>query len=92
MCLMSSQFISSFLLIDKKSAPRKTLTTPFMDKRLAEFVLAGKKIGYNYVYINTNGALASPEKVKPVIDAACSREFFRPTKDGALPTTTISVA
>ena len=30
---------------------------PFMDKRLADFVLEGKKMGYEYVYINTNGAL-----------------------------------
>ena len=49
---------------------------PFMDKRLAEFVLAGKKIGYDYVYINSNGALASPEKVKPVIDAGCGSIKF----------------
>ena len=49
---------------------------PFMDKRLAQFVLAGKKIGYSYIYINSNGALASPEKVKPVIDAGCDSIKF----------------
>ena len=27
---------------------------PFMDKRLADFVREGKKIGFEYVYINTN--------------------------------------
>ena len=49
---------------------------PFMDKRLADFVLAGKKIGYSYIYINSNGALASPEKAKPVIDAGCDSIKF----------------
>ena len=42
---------------------------PFMDKRLPEFVKEGKKLGYEYVYINTNGALANEKRVKPVIDA-----------------------
>ena len=47
-----------------------------MDKRLADFVLEGKKMGYEYVYINTNGALASPKKAKPVIDAGCDSIKF----------------
>ena len=33
MCLISSQITSSFLLIDKKSAPRNTPVTPLIDKR-----------------------------------------------------------
>ncbi len=49
---------------------------PFMDKRLADFVSEGKKMGYEYVYINTNGALASPKKSKPVIDAGCDSIKF----------------
>ena len=49
---------------------------PFMDKRLADFVLEGKKMSYEYVYINTNGALASPKKAKPVIDAGCDSIKF----------------
>ena len=42
---------------------------PFMDKRLSEFVKEGKRLGYEYIYINTNGALANEKRVKPVIDA-----------------------
>ena len=42
---------------------------PFMDKRLADFVREGKRLGFEYVWINTNGALANPKSVKPVIDA-----------------------
>lgn len=49
---------------------------PFMDKRLADFVLQGKKIGYSYIYINSNGALATPERAKPVIDAGCDSIKF----------------
>ena len=33
MCLISSQITSSFLLIDKKSAPKNTPITPLIDKR-----------------------------------------------------------
>ena len=42
---------------------------PFMDGRLANFVREGKRLGFEYVYINSNGALATSKKVKPVIDA-----------------------
>jgi len=42
---------------------------PFMDKRLINFVDKAKKLGYEYVYLNTNGALATPDKVNPVADA-----------------------
>jgi len=49
---------------------------PFMDKRLHEFVKEGKRVGYDYVYINTNGALASSKKAKPVIDAGCDSIKF----------------
>ena len=49
---------------------------PFIDKRLADFVLEGKKIGFKYVYLNTNGALASPQRAKPVIDAGCDSIKF----------------
>ena len=49
---------------------------PFMDKRLHEFVKEGKRIGYEYVYINTNGALASPAKAQLVIDSGCDSIKF----------------
>jgi len=49
---------------------------PFMDKRLADFVSEGKKAGFSYIYINSNGALATPKRVKPVIDAGCNSLKF----------------
>ena len=41
----------------------QALGEPFMDKRLAEFVKEGKRLGYEYVYINSNGALATPKEL-----------------------------
>ena len=49
---------------------------PFMDKRLADFVREGKRLGFEYVWINTNGALANPKRSKPVIDAGCDSIKF----------------
>lgn len=42
---------------------------PFLHPKLAEYVRKAKEIGYSYVYIDTNGSNATPEKVKAVIDA-----------------------
>lgn len=33
-------------------------------------------MGYEYVYLNSNGALASPKRAKPVIDAGCDSIKF----------------
>ncbi len=54
----------------------QALGEPFMDKRLAEFVKEGKRLGYEYIYINSNGALATPKRAKPVIDAGCDSIKF----------------
>jgi organic radical activating enzyme len=60
---------------------------PFMHKELQFYVLEAKKMGYEYTYISTNGALASPEKSKLLIDSgidsikfsinAATRETYR---------------
>ena len=42
---------------------------PFMDKRLVKLVDKAKNLGYQYVYLNTNGALATPNVVNAVADA-----------------------
>ena len=49
---------------------------PFMDKRLPDFIKEGKKLKYEYIYINTNGALANPKRAQPVIDAGCDSIKF----------------
>ena len=49
---------------------------PFMDKRLPEFIKEGKRLKYDYIYINTNGALANSKRAKPVIDAGCDSIKF----------------
>jgi radical SAM protein with 4Fe4S-binding SPASM domain len=41
----------------------------FLYKQLYEYILFAKKIGFDYVYIKTNGALCTIEKLAPVLDA-----------------------
>lgn len=42
---------------------------PFLHPKLSEYVRKAKQVGYSYVYIDTNGSGATPEKIKDVIDA-----------------------
>lgn len=42
---------------------------PFMRKDLAEFVKKAKSVGYEYVFLNSNGILATPERARPVLEA-----------------------
>lgn len=42
---------------------------PFIVKELPEYIKWAKDIGYTYVYLTSNGALATPEKIRAVIDA-----------------------
>ena len=41
----------------------------FLVKNLHEYVAYAKELGYEYLFITTNGALATPEKAKAVVDA-----------------------
>jgi cytidyltransferase-like protein len=42
---------------------------PFAVPELPEYIKKAKEIGYEYVYLTSNGALATPEKIRAVIDA-----------------------
>ena len=42
---------------------------PFLVNELPEYIKKAKEIGYTYVYLTSNGALATPEKIRAVIDA-----------------------
>lgn len=42
---------------------------PFMCKDLSEYVKKAKDIGYEYIYITTNGELATEDRIKGVVDA-----------------------
>lgn len=42
---------------------------PFLVPELPEYIKKAKEIGYTYVYLTSNGALAAPEKIRAVIDA-----------------------
>ncbi len=41
----------------------------FLYKKLAEVIAYAKKVGYEYTFLTTNGALAFPEQMKAVLDA-----------------------
>ena len=42
---------------------------PFLVSELPDYIKKAKEIGYDYVYLTSNGALATPERVRAVIDA-----------------------
>ncbi|MDR1638995.1 MAG: radical SAM protein [Clostridiales bacterium] len=42
---------------------------PFLVKELPDYIKLAKDIGYEYVYLTTNGALATPERIRAVIGA-----------------------
>lgn len=42
---------------------------PLLCKELADYVELAKRIGYNYIYLDTNGILATPDKIESVLDA-----------------------
>ncbi len=42
---------------------------PFLVPELPEYIAEAKRIGYSYVYLTSNGSLATPEKIQAVIDA-----------------------
>lgn len=57
---------------------------PFLINDLADYVARAKQIGYEYVYLTSNGALATPERLKRVIDAGLDSLKFSinaPTRD-----------
>lgn len=42
---------------------------PFIVPELPEYIRLAKDIGYNYIYLTSNGALATPDRIRAVIDA-----------------------
>lgn len=42
---------------------------PFIVPELPEYIKLAKDIGYTYVYLTSNGALAKPERIRAVVDA-----------------------
>lgn len=42
---------------------------PFLIPELPDYIREAKAIGYTYVYLTSNGAMATPERIRAVIDA-----------------------
>lgn len=49
---------------------------PFIVPELAQYVKMAKDIGYTYVYLTSNGALATPERIREVVDAGIDSVKF----------------
>jgi radical SAM protein with 4Fe4S-binding SPASM domain len=49
---------------------------PFFDKRLPNLISEGKRLNYQYIYLNTNGALATAKRAAPVYDAGVDSVKF----------------
>ena len=42
---------------------------PFLVPELPDYIRKAKEIGYSYVYLTSNGSLATPERIRAVVDA-----------------------
>lgn len=42
---------------------------PFLVPELPEYIAKAKEIGYTYIYLTSNGSMATPERIRAVIDA-----------------------
>lgn len=49
---------------------------PFLCKELADYVGLAKRVGYDYIYLDTNGVLATSDKMEPVLDAGLNSLKF----------------
>jgi molybdenum cofactor biosynthesis enzyme MoaA len=61
-----------------------TTGDPFIHKDLDKFTRRAKELGFRYIYISTNGALATPERAKSVIDAGMDSIKFSINLSGTL--------
>ncbi|MDP2939796.1 MAG: radical SAM protein [Candidatus Omnitrophota bacterium] len=53
-----------------------TTGEPFVSNKLAESVAMAKRIGFYYVYITTNGVLATPDRMRTVVEAGLDSVKF----------------
>ena len=53
-----------------------TTGEPFFTKNLDQYVAIAKNAGVRYIFLTTNGALATPDRVVPVIEAGLSSIKF----------------
>lgn len=49
---------------------------PFLVQELPQYIKLAKDIGYTYVYLTSNGALATPERIRAVVDAGVDSVKF----------------
>lgn len=73
--VMDAEFAKKILLrarelgIGQKEVGFYLAGEPFCYPRLAEIIAYAKELGYEYIFLTTNGVLANPDKLKEVITA-----------------------
>jgi len=77
---ISAKFLVSILKEAYKLGTREvglySTGEPLLFKNIEQYIKLAKKIGYEYIYITTNGVLASCDKVKNLISAGLSSIKF----------------
>lgn len=66
---LALQFIQEAYTLGSKRLGVFGTGESFIYKGLHEYIKEAKRVGFEYVYIKTNGALCTPQRVGPVLDA-----------------------
>jgi len=70
------RFVREAVALGLKEIGLYTTGEPFFTKNLDQYVATAKKAGVRYVFLTTNGALATPDRAVPVIEAGLSSIKF----------------
>ncbi len=73
--------LASRLILEAREAGAEeigfyTTGEPFIHKDLARFTAEASRAGYRYIFMNTNGALATPDRARPVLDGGVNSVKF----------------
>lgn len=63
------RLLKEFYQFGTREAAFSATGEPFLRDDLSDFIRDSKNIGYHYVFLNSNGILATPERARPVLDA-----------------------
>lgn len=66
---LAKRLISEAYLLGCRKISFHGMGEPFLCKELSEYVGGAKEIGYEYIYLTSNGTLATADIVEPVLDA-----------------------
>ncbi|OGS35838.1 MAG: hypothetical protein A2293_07210 [Elusimicrobia bacterium RIFOXYB2_FULL_49_7] len=73
---LAKRILSEAFELGSRSVGLSTLGEPFLLRHLSEIIAFAKKVGYEYIYLSTNGSLATPEKLEQALSAGLSSIKF----------------